>query len=91
MKLATKLAAAVALIMVSIFSFRAYETAHREDPAQLLPMHEVERKYFFHVLDSVKGNKTLAARILGFDRRTMYRKLESFNRPPEPAASAPTG
>ena len=26
------------------------------------------------------GNKTVAARILGFDRRTMYRKLERFER-----------
>jgi two-component system, NtrC family, response regulator HydG len=43
-------------------------------------MHEVERRYFFHVLDSVSGNKTMAARILGFDRRTMYRKLERFER-----------
>jgi DNA-binding protein Fis len=27
----------------------------------------------------VGGNKTVAARILGFDRRTMYRKLERFD------------
>jgi two-component system, NtrC family, response regulator AtoC len=52
-----------------------------DDPAALLPMHEVERRYFFHVLESAGGNKTLAARILGFDRRTMYRKLERFDRP----------
>jgi DNA-binding NtrC family response regulator len=49
-----------------------------EDPSALLPMHEVERRYILHVLDSVGGNKTVAARILGFDRRTMYRKLERF-------------
>jgi DNA-binding NtrC family response regulator len=28
------------------------------------------------VLDAVGGNKTLAAQVLGFDRRTLYRKLE---------------
>jgi two-component system response regulator HydG len=49
-----------------------------DDPATLLPMHEVERRYFLHVLQTVQGNKTVAARILGFDRRTMYRKLERF-------------
>jgi DNA-binding NtrC family response regulator len=49
-----------------------------EDPGALLPMHEVERRYILHVLDTAGGNKTLAARILGFDRRTMYRKLERF-------------
>jgi DNA-binding NtrC family response regulator len=51
-----------------------------EDPTSLLPMHEVERRYILHVLESTGGNKTLAARILGFDRRTMYRKLERFER-----------
>jgi two-component system response regulator HydG len=51
------------------------------DPSALLPMHEVERRYILHVLETVGGNKTLAARILGFDRRTMYRKLERFDRP----------
>jgi DNA-binding NtrC family response regulator len=53
-----------------------------DDGGELLPMHEVERRYFFHVLESAGGNKTLAARILGFDRRTMYRKLERFERGP---------
>ena len=50
-----------------------------DDAAALLPMHEVERRYFFHVLETAGGNKTLAARILGYDRRTMYRKLERFD------------
>jgi two-component system, NtrC family, response regulator AtoC len=52
-----------------------------DDPSALLPMHEVERRYILHVLDAVGGNKTVAARILGFDRRTMYRKLERFEQP----------
>jgi two-component system response regulator HydG len=30
------------------------------------------------VLDAVAGNKTAAARILGFERKTLYRKLERF-------------
>ena len=65
-----------------------------DDPSALLPMHEVERRYILHVLDAVGGNKTVAARILGFDRRTMYRKLERFDQqgatretPPEPVAT----
>jgi DNA-binding NtrC family response regulator len=49
-----------------------------EDPAEFLPMHEVERRYILRVLEAVGGNKTAAAQILGFDRRTMYRKLERF-------------
>ncbi len=49
-----------------------------DDPAELLPMHEVEKRYILRVLESAGGNKTLAAQILGFDRRTMYRKLERY-------------
>jgi hypothetical protein len=26
----------------------------------------------------VGGNKTMAARVLGFDRRTLYRKLDAY-------------
>jgi hypothetical protein len=39
------------------------------------------------VLNAVKGNKTLSAKILGFDRRTLYRKLAQIGaqgRPPAP-------
>src|SRR5579884_3193094 len=46
------------------------------DPAELLPMEEIERRYILRVLEAVGGNKTLAAQVLGFDRRTLYRKLE---------------
>jgi hypothetical protein len=44
------------------------------------------------VLEAVRGNKTHAARILGIDRRSLYRRLESpyeaaraVPRPDEPA------
>jgi DNA-binding NtrC family response regulator len=49
-----------------------------EDVSAFLPMHEVERRYILRVLESTGGNKSAAAQILGFDRRTMYRKLERF-------------
>jgi two-component system response regulator AtoC len=51
-------------------------TIESNDPAELLPMEEVERRYILRVLEAVGGNKTLAAQVLGFDRRTLYRKLE---------------
>jgi two-component system response regulator HydG len=64
---------------------RDHKTAHisieSHDPAELLPMEEVERRYISKVLDAVGGNKTLAAQVLGFDRRTLYRKLERVREP----------
>ena len=44
--------------------------------SDLLSADELERRYVSHVLAMVNGNKSRAARILGFDRRTLYRKLE---------------
>jgi two-component system response regulator HydG len=62
-----------------------YKTARisieSNDPAELLPMEEVERRYILKVLEAVGGNKTLAAQVLGFDRRTLYRKLERVRDP----------
>jgi two-component system response regulator HydG len=49
-----------------------------QDPSELLRIEEVERRYILHVLDAVAGNKTAAARILGIERKTLYRKLEHF-------------
>ena len=36
----------------------------------------MERRYVRQVLNAVGGNKTHAARILGIDRRSLYRRLE---------------
>ena len=44
-------------------------------------MEEVERRYIWKVLEAVGGNKTLAAQVLGFDRRTLYRKLDRVRDP----------
>lgn len=53
-------------------------TLGNEDPESLLTMEEVERRYIEHVLKAVQGNKTMAARILSFDRKTLYRKMEKY-------------
>ncbi len=61
---------------------RNYQSSHivvaSDDPNELLPMQEVERRYIQRVLKSVGGNKTQAAKVLGFDRRTLYRKLDRY-------------
>jgi DNA-binding NtrC family response regulator len=43
--------------------------------ARHLPLADVERDYIRRVLDANDGNVSRAARILGIDRRTLYRKL----------------
>ena len=48
------------------------------DPSELVSLEEVERRYIAHVLAAVGGNRSHAARILGIDRKTLYRKLESY-------------
>jgi two-component system response regulator HydG len=47
----------------------------KRGPVDLVTLAEVERRYIDHVLKAVDGNKSVAARVLGFDRRTLYRKL----------------
>jgi DNA-binding NtrC family response regulator len=42
-------------------------------------MDEVEAHYIRRVLESVGWKKTKAARVLGFDRSTLYRKLERYS------------
>jgi two-component system response regulator HydG len=42
---------------------------------ELLPLEQIEHRYIQRVLRAADGNKTQAARILGMDRRTLYRRL----------------
>jgi len=62
---------------------RGYERSHvlvaSGDPNELVPMHEVERRYALHVLDAAGGNKSLATRILGWNRKTLYRRLSRWS------------
>jgi DNA-binding NtrC family response regulator len=52
------------------------------DPLTIVPMEEIERRYIMKVLDALSGNKASAARLLGMDRRTLYRKLERWGNAP---------
>jgi two-component system response regulator HydG len=61
---------------------RSYESARLvvdlDHPGEFVPMAEIERRYVLRVLAAVSGNKAEAARILGLDRKTLYRKLERY-------------
>jgi two-component system response regulator HydG len=63
-------------------NIRAYEASRfvmdAEDPQELLTIHELEKRYIHRVLSLVEGNKSRASRILGLDRRTLYRKLDRY-------------
>jgi len=54
------------------------EGAHETHKPGLLSLNEVERRHIESVLQAVEGNRQEAARILGIDRTTLYRKLQRF-------------
>lgn len=45
-----------------------------------LTLEELEAEHLSDVLEFTKGNKNRAAALLGIDRRTLYRKLEAYQR-----------
>jgi DNA-binding NtrC family response regulator len=47
-----------------------------QDPSELVPLEEVERRYVLRVLEALGGRRSDAAKVLGIDRKTLYRKLE---------------
>jgi two-component system response regulator HydG len=62
---------------------REYRRSHvlvtSDDPSELVPLEEVERRYIARVMEVVRGNKTAAARILGIERKRLYRMLDRLD------------
>ena len=54
-------------------------------PDELITLDEIERRYIRQVLVATGNNKTEAARILGIDRRSLYRRLHDGDAGPAPA------
>jgi len=54
-------------------------------PGELITLDEIQRRYVRQVLAATNNNKTDAARILGIDRRSLYRRLHDG----EDAATVP--
>jgi two-component system response regulator HydG len=67
---------------------RNYKRSHvivsSDDPTELIPMEQVEARYITRVMEAVNANKTMAAKTLGFDRKTLYRKLDRYGIEVEP-------
>jgi two-component system response regulator HydG len=59
------------------------------DPTEIVTMDELERRYILRVLALMGGNKSRAAQVLGFDRRTLYRKLERYGEAAQGTSSEP--
>jgi DNA-binding NtrC family response regulator len=47
-------------------------------PAAIIPLVEVERRAILEALDYTKGDRTVAAAMLGIGRTTLYRKLKEY-------------
>ncbi len=58
--------------------------------SEVVTMEEVERRYILRVLALAGGNKSQAAQVLGFDRRTMYRKLARYAESDSAASARPS-
>jgi two-component system response regulator HydG len=58
------------------------------DPAELVTLEEVERRYIQRVMEAVAWNKTEATRVLGIDRSTLYRKLDRYGLSPPGGAKS---
>ena len=56
------------------------QEASLEEPAfaGLPSLEEMEKRYLVHVLQTLKGNRSRAAEVLGIDRRTLYRMIDRY-------------
>ena len=55
------------------------EIASRTAPPSAKSLEETEREYILQLLRECNGNQTQVSRILGINRRTLYRKLRKYN------------
>ncbi len=58
--------------------------------ADVVSLNEVERRHILRAIELASGNKTVAAQMLGINRRTLQRRLKQFETGIDPDASAPS-
>jgi two-component system response regulator HydG len=49
-----------------------------DEPGGMPTLEELEKRYVTQVLRATGGNKSQAAKVLGLDRRTLYRRLDKY-------------
>jgi DNA-binding NtrC family response regulator len=52
-------------------------------PRQIIPLHLVEKRAIIEALEETKGDRTVAAMMLGIGRTTLYRKLKEYRLEPD--------
>ena len=57
---------------------------------EIVKLEELERRHILRVLKVADGNKSRAAELLGLDRRTLYRKLDQYQKEQEARAQMAT-
>jgi DNA-binding NtrC family response regulator len=67
------------LSLASARSLLPYEGPERRKHVELLTLEELERRHIERVLEVTGGNRPRAAKILGINVSTIYRKLEKLN------------
>jgi DNA-binding NtrC family response regulator len=55
-------------------------TKVQEATQRPLTLDELEAEHISDVLEETRGNKNRAAQLLGIDRKTLYRKLQKYER-----------
>ena len=45
----------------------------------VIPLAELERRAILHALEYTKGDRAIAAHLLGIGRTTLYRKLKEYD------------
>ena len=61
-----------------------YSTAVQFSEQEFMSLIELEQEYINHVLKCFKGRKTKAAKVLGIDKTTLWRKLRRYDSEEEP-------
>jgi DNA-binding NtrC family response regulator len=67
------------LSLASARNLLHYEGPERRMNVELLTLDEIERRHIKRVLEVTGGNRPKAAKILGINVSTVYRKLEKYN------------
>jgi DNA-binding NtrC family response regulator len=83
-QLATKLearsvAASVGVNVTSIESCRAIPAGEEPRASPILPLMEIERRAILQAMEHTRGDRAVAAHLLGIGRTTLYRKLKEYN------------